>query len=245
MWLITRYGLFSIVCAHLPENRTRQRRMRFAEPEPDRDTLMIRARNVQHLEALRDRFPGLRTYPTHTNTGTDYPVRLIVPKEFVTGMLAELATEIDYSNFKNAVKHERPQDWDYQEFCSEVWGAGLDLEKADPVKLKPGKRNRVRVKPLRPLKFDPSHELPPGHEALNHLVVRESKEFKPTGDAVTAFDDFWNGFDELNLGERPSEPSDDLDADLAELSDRAPELATVPPEPTAPDPAAPPVDKKI
>jgi hypothetical protein len=241
MWLVTRYGLFSIVCAQKPENRVRQRRMRFAEPEPDPDTLLIRARNAQHLEALRDRFPGLRTFPTHTNTGTDYPVRLIVPKEFVTGMLAELATEIDYSNFKDSVKRERPDDRDYLEFCHDVWGAGLDLEAREP-EPKHGKHKLPKVKPLR---WRHGSRL----RDTGSLVARESDESKSTGDAVTAFDDFWNGFDELKLGERPDKPGHDLDADLAELSDRAPELTTVPPEPAAPEPIAPPAaptaDQKI
>ena len=50
MWIFTKYGFFSIVCAY--EGRR-------SNPLPN--LVMIRARAKEHLLALQERFPALQT----------------------------------------------------------------------------------------------------------------------------------------------------------------------------------------
>jgi hypothetical protein len=51
MWLFTRYGFYSAVCARQGDGRKGR------PVDPDR--IMVRARLRSHLEALRNRFPDL------------------------------------------------------------------------------------------------------------------------------------------------------------------------------------------
>ncbi len=69
MWLFTKYGFYSAVCA---------RTMNDAGPgQGDRDRIVVRARVRRHLEALRSRFPGeLADSPVVDDEGTDYAHRL-------------------------------------------------------------------------------------------------------------------------------------------------------------------------
>ena len=92
MWLFTEIGFFSVV-AH----RDRP------------DTLLVRARAREDLEALRDRhLPDLELLE---NAGSDYRWRAFVGRADWERVAAALAAGIDYPNFKNAVAerqgHER------------------------------------------------------------------------------------------------------------------------------------------
>lgn len=73
----------------------------FLGAPPDK-TLMIRARDAEDLDRLRDAFiPGLGE--TVKAPGRDYPVRAFTTHhEFADG-LAKMALAIDYGKFKNAV----------------------------------------------------------------------------------------------------------------------------------------------
>ena len=84
MWLFTSLGFFSVV-AH----------------RDDPDTLLIRARARDDLEALRDRhLPDLEL---HENAGSDYRWRAFVARDEWQIVAANLTAEIDYPNFKDAV----------------------------------------------------------------------------------------------------------------------------------------------
>ena len=88
MWLFTSLGFFSVV-AH--------------RDEPD--TLLIRARAREDLEALRDRhLPDLELVE---NAGSDYRWRGFVSREGLERVAAGLAADIDYPNFKDAVAHRQ------------------------------------------------------------------------------------------------------------------------------------------
>ena len=84
MWVFTKYGFFSAVCARQGDGSHGQ------PVDPDR--IMIRVRLRSHLEALKQRFSGLlaeceiREFPE-----TDYAFRLFVPKTDWQQILAELA----------------------------------------------------------------------------------------------------------------------------------------------------------
>lgn len=87
MWLMTRYGFFSIV-----------------EKPADRDDgmLTVRARVRGDLDALRKHvMPGLGLIAEQA--GTDYRFRARALRVDVSAALAKLAGELDYSNFKDEV----------------------------------------------------------------------------------------------------------------------------------------------
>jgi hypothetical protein len=88
MWLFTRYGFYSVACARHPQGSI------------DPNTLMIRARRVAHLTNLQKRFPALGISEILTLPNRDYRYRLLVAKEAWVGIVAELAQEQQWSNFK-------------------------------------------------------------------------------------------------------------------------------------------------
>ena len=96
MWLFTKHGFFSAVCA-------RQGSGKHGQPvDPGR--IMVRARVRGHLDALRSRFPELlEGCEILDSGGTDYAYRLFVAKPAWMEVAAELAEETDYDNFKSEV----------------------------------------------------------------------------------------------------------------------------------------------
>jgi len=91
MWVFTRYGFLSIACASKPGGKI------------DESTVMVRARQRQHLENLQKRFPEseLGKAEILDFVGTDYGYRLIISKSAWISILTELAMEQTWSNFKN------------------------------------------------------------------------------------------------------------------------------------------------
>jgi hypothetical protein len=123
MWLFTRHGFFSAVCA-------RQGDGGHGEPvDPDR--IMVRARVREHLEALKGRFPDLLDQcEVHTHAHTDYAYRLFVPKPAWAQVLAGLAEETDYDNFKSEVaRHQGRAGAAYEHSLHEVWSVMHMLQK--------------------------------------------------------------------------------------------------------------------
>ena len=87
MWLITPIGFFSVV--------------RKSTDIPTK-TLTVRARVREDLEALKvGLLPELgEIQESKTN---DYRYRAVAPREAVARAMADLATSLDYANFKNEV----------------------------------------------------------------------------------------------------------------------------------------------
>jgi hypothetical protein len=110
MWLMTDIGFFSIV--QKPADKALGR-------------LTIRSRVRSDLEALGKRF-GFFDAITE-DTGTDYPYRTTARKADLAAALAQLATDIDYPNFKDRVK--KVQGSARAAAYSDVWGVLYDLEK--------------------------------------------------------------------------------------------------------------------
>lgn len=115
MWLFTKYGFFSAVCAAQSK--------RGGDVDPN--TIMVRARVRAHLEALKARFPRLKAAKILTDAGTDYRYRIIVPKEAWAEVAAALAQEIDYGNFKSACK----RDHEYHDALMRVWTVVRGLQR--------------------------------------------------------------------------------------------------------------------
>jgi len=115
MWIFTKHGFFSAVCA---------RKGNGSHGHPvDLDRIMIRARVRDHLDALKKRFPDLLSNcEIQESVGTDYAFRLFVQKAAWTQVLAGLAEETDYDNFKSAVaRHQGRAGAAYEHSLHEVW----------------------------------------------------------------------------------------------------------------------------
>ncbi len=114
MWIFTKYGFFSVVCA---------RKDGGASSDVDTNTVMIRARNIKHLQQLCERFDILQGSEIIENTGTDYPCRLIVRAKLWRVVLDQLARDIDYGNFKGCV-----DDLEYLTRLHYVWSEMRDYQ---------------------------------------------------------------------------------------------------------------------
>ena len=122
MWIFTRYGFFSAVCARQGEGH-------YGAPvDPDR--IMVRARARAHLEALLARFPDqLGSCEIRESSATDYAFRILVSKSAWSDVMAELARDIDYGNFKSEVaRHQGSAGAAYEDTLHEVWGTMLRLQ---------------------------------------------------------------------------------------------------------------------
>jgi len=123
MWIFTRHGFFSAVCA-------RQGDGGYGQPlDPER--LMVRARVRGHLDALKARFPDLLGQcEIAIYAGTDYAFRIFVGKSAWSAVLAGLGEEIDYGNFKSEVKrHQGRQGAPYEGALHDVWSVMNELQK--------------------------------------------------------------------------------------------------------------------
>lgn len=80
MWICSKRGFFSIVQSTF-----------------DRNEFLVRARDIEHLRALEPDVPIL------TTPDRDYPYRITVCRARLSELIAMLAGEIDYGNFKAQV----------------------------------------------------------------------------------------------------------------------------------------------
>ena len=118
MWIMAPYGFFSVVCAHATGPNAS-----YGEAHPD--LMQIRARNRKHLESLKNRFAGLPEIDK--KSGTDYPCRIIAPRADVLRVVATMAEEVDYTNFKNEAHKVSPNDKPFHNFLMSIWHLGLKL----------------------------------------------------------------------------------------------------------------------
>ena len=123
MWVFSKHGFFSAVCARQGDGRQGQ------PIDPDR--IMVRARVRGHLEALKKRFPDLlRQCEIQEFAGTDYAFRVFVDKPVWSQVLSGLAEETDYDNFKSEVaRHQGRAGAAYERSQHEVWSVMHRLQK--------------------------------------------------------------------------------------------------------------------
>ena len=114
MWVFTKHGFFSAVCA-------RQGDGTHGQPiDPDR--IMVRARVRAHLEALKERFPNLLGQCDILEfAGTDYAFRIFMVKQVWSHVLSGLAEETDYDNFKSEVARQGRGAAAYERALHDVW----------------------------------------------------------------------------------------------------------------------------
>jgi hypothetical protein len=125
MWVFTKHGFFSAVCA-------RQGSGKHGQPvDPDR--IMVRARLRSHLKALQERFPDhLGDCDIQESAGTDYAFRLFVQKSAWVRVLAGLAEETDYDNFKGEVaRHQGKAGAAYERSLHDVWSVMHKLQQSE------------------------------------------------------------------------------------------------------------------
>jgi hypothetical protein len=123
MWIFTKHGFFSAVCA-------RQGTGKHTQPvDPNR--IMVRGRVRAHLEALKKRFPDLLGQcEIQEYAGTDYAVRIFVAKSVWSQVLSGLAEETDYDNFKSEVaQHQGKAGTAYVHSLHDVWSVMHGLQK--------------------------------------------------------------------------------------------------------------------
>ena len=117
MWLFTRYGFYSIACA-LKQDGTL-----------DPDQVMVRARVMNHLKNLQKRFPQLKGVDILTLPRRDYLYRLLVPKQVWSMIIAELAEEQNWSNFKTeAARYQGVAGSAYIHALHAVWNTMYELQ---------------------------------------------------------------------------------------------------------------------
>lgn len=100
MWIFTRKGFVSAVLH-----------------KDDPETMVVRARAQEHLEAL---FPTVNIISLKR---ADYPHRVHIPREDFIMWATLQAEDIDYPDFKSSL-----EDHDYHHVCSKIWLIAHDLE---------------------------------------------------------------------------------------------------------------------
>ena len=111
MWVFTRYGFYSVACASRPDGSL------------DEETVMVRGRLKDHLRNLCNRFSAIAGAQIVTMANRDYRYRVIVPKGVWVQILAELAEEQAWSNFKDeACAHQGQEGASYVRALHDVWG---------------------------------------------------------------------------------------------------------------------------
>ena len=123
MWIFTKHGFFSAVCARQADGKHGQ--------PVDLGRIMVRARVRDHLEALRKHFPELLgDCEIQESAGTDYAFRLFVQKSAWIRVVAGLAEETDYDNFKSeAARHQGRGGVAYEHALHDVWSVMNRLQK--------------------------------------------------------------------------------------------------------------------
>ncbi|MCL4219861.1 MAG: hypothetical protein KJZ65_00690 [Phycisphaerales bacterium] len=123
MWIFTRYGFFSAVCARQGSGQRSQ--------PVDTDRIMVRARDRRHLENLIARFPDLLAgAEVKAFVGSDYPYRIFIAKSAWVAVLGTLGEELDYDNFKSeAARHRASTGAAYVHALHDVWDVMRSLER--------------------------------------------------------------------------------------------------------------------
>ncbi len=123
MWIFTKYGFYSAVCARQGDGRH--------DRPVDPDRIMVRARVRRHLDALKERFPALLApCDVQEFTGTDYAYRIFVDKSVWSQVLVGLSEDLDYDNFKSEVgRYQGADERDYEDALHAVWSVMYRLQK--------------------------------------------------------------------------------------------------------------------
>ncbi len=110
MWIFTRYGFYSVVCA------------RNGDGVVDPGNVWVRARAERHLVDLKARFPVLAEVPVAFTPEADYSFRLVIAKATWADILTQLGMELDWTNFRNEVAaYQGAAGRHYLDAIHDVW----------------------------------------------------------------------------------------------------------------------------
>ena len=123
MWLFTKYGFYSAICARQGDGRHNQ--------PVDPTKIMVRARLRTHLTALKERFPDLLgNCEIRESPAADYAYRLFAEKPVWSQVLVAMNEDMDYDNFKSEVaRHQGRSGAEYEHALHEVWAVVNRLQK--------------------------------------------------------------------------------------------------------------------
>jgi len=122
MWIMLPFGMFSAVCAKPIVNGV-------VGGTIDPHRIMVRARMLSHLTALRAKFPELLADSEIVETPhNDYAGRIYMYKEVWAQIVASCALAIAYGNFKDEVKRVNEYDDPYGSTLDAVWGVLYHLQ---------------------------------------------------------------------------------------------------------------------
>jgi hypothetical protein len=123
MWLFTKYGFYSAVCARQGDGSHSQ------PVDPNR--IMVRCRLRTHLDSLKEHFSELLAdCEIREFSGTDYAYRIFVEKATWSRVLVGLNEELDYDNFKSAVgRYQGSQGQAYKNALHDVWDVMYQVQK--------------------------------------------------------------------------------------------------------------------
>jgi len=107
MWIATTQGFYSVV-AH----------------RDDADRLLVRSRTRDDIEALHEQIPSLEPFE---DPSADYRHRAVVSRAEWLAALAQLVTEIDYDNFKDAVAARQGNERSH--LYGRIWSILLELQR--------------------------------------------------------------------------------------------------------------------
>ncbi len=109
MWLFTTQGFYSTV-----------------QHDDFEDMVIVRGRTREDIEALRHQIPSIEPFE---DPDADYRYRAVVAKADWALALTELATDLDYRNFKSAVAER--QGYDRAAIYGKVWAEVYRLQEED------------------------------------------------------------------------------------------------------------------
>jgi hypothetical protein len=125
MWLFTKYGFITAVCA-------RQGNGEHGQPvDPDR--IAVRFRTRPQLENFQKRFPALAAQEVWEDPSADYRYRIFVEKPTWVRIATELAEEVDYDKFKPSVIDFEGKE-EYKDKLLQVWGLMYQSQTSEEAK---------------------------------------------------------------------------------------------------------------
>lgn len=128
MWLFTKHGFYSAVCARQGDG-SQGDGSHSQSVDPDR--IMVRSRVRSHLDELKRRFSDvLADCEIKEFAGTDYAFRIFVQKSVWSQVLVGLNEEMNYDNFKSEVaRHQGSGGAAYEHSLHDVWSVMNGLQK--------------------------------------------------------------------------------------------------------------------
>ena len=130
MWIFTRWGFYSCVCARQGSG---------GPQEPvDPQLINVRTRDRVYLENLQSHLPDLiGGCDIHEIEGGDYAYQILISKSIWSQVMMTLNQEIDYDSFKTEAERKRGfENPHYVQLLRKIWTVLRSKPSGEPVKKK-------------------------------------------------------------------------------------------------------------